>query len=103
MHIIPLCIYSNVSLVKRVHWLCTHALKDRWHKEHILVTYEMQWTVRYFLYKDKMWQRATNTLTISLEAKAYTIWQADMWKKLTHMTDKVFKCMLSHYISPVII
>ena len=102
VHIILLYIYSNVSIVKRVHWLRARALKDRWHEEHILVTYEMQWTVHYFLYKDEMWQRATNTLTISPGAKAYGIQQANMWKKLAHMADKVFRSLLSHYISPVI-
>ena len=76
-------------------------VKDRWHEEHILVTYEMQWTVWYFLHKGKIWQAATDTPTISPGAKAYAGRQADMWKKLAHMADKNFKSMPSHYLSPV--
>jgi hypothetical protein len=92
---------SNVLLVKRVHWLRARALKDRWHEEHILVTYEMQWTVRYFLYKETMWQVAGLTPTSSPGATAYAVRQGNMWKKLAHMADKVFKSLPSQYVSPV--
>ena len=33
------------SLVKCVHFLRVRALKNRWEEEHILLNYEMQWTV----------------------------------------------------------
>jgi hypothetical protein len=42
-------------IVQRVHWLRARAQSGRWNEEVILVTYEMQWTVRYFLHQAQRW------------------------------------------------
>ncbi|KAF8808485.1 hypothetical protein BYT27DRAFT_7096736, partial [Phlegmacium glaucopus] len=49
---------ESVHEFKWVHWLRARVLhsvtrrkKNRWQEEHILVGYEMEWSVRYFLYQ----------------------------------------------------
>ena len=48
---------SNADVVQRVHWLRGRAQRDRWAEEVILVTYEMQWTVRHFQHNAGIWQQ----------------------------------------------
>ena len=96
-------ILSNKPIVKRVHWLRARALKNRWHEEVVLVTYEMQWTVRYFLHKSTTWSEAIADPSIFSGAKAYAFRQANMWKKLADVADNVFKSMPSRYLSPICI
>ena len=57
--------YTNTFIVRRVHWLQSQAQRNRWREEFLLVTYEMQWTVWYFIYHSQWWQSASlskNTL-----------------------------------------
>ncbi|KAF8157947.1 hypothetical protein B0H34DRAFT_858828 [Crassisporium funariophilum] len=60
---------------KRVHWLRARALNHRWHKEVVLVTYEMQWTVRYFLHQCKQWQEGADNPDVSAGARSYAVRQ----------------------------
>ncbi|KAG1907979.1 uncharacterized protein F5891DRAFT_939182, partial [Suillus fuscotomentosus] len=39
----------------RVHWLRAKALRDRWREEMLLVTLEMDWTCKFFLWKTTIW------------------------------------------------
>ncbi|KAG1889071.1 uncharacterized protein F5891DRAFT_1198771 [Suillus fuscotomentosus] len=39
----------------RVHWLRAKALRDRWREEMLLVTFEMDWTCKFFLWKTTIW------------------------------------------------
>jgi len=87
---------SHICPVKHVHWLHAHAQKDQWHEEVVLITYEMQWTVRYFLHKNRNWEEGAVSTT-SPGGVAYALWQGHMWRK---MADLAFKNMTSHYMSP---
>ena len=91
---------ADIFQVKCVHWLHAHAQKDRWHEEVVLVTYEMQWTVQYFLHKSHQWKDAAGGLNISPGAQAYAHWQCNMWRMLGRIADKVFINTTSQYSSP---
>jgi hypothetical protein len=92
--------HTYCSLVTRIHWLRARAQKDRWHEEVVLVTYEMQWTVRFFLHRTTKWEEAACTVAVSPGAKAYALRQAKMWKTLAESADKVFESTTCDYISP---
>ncbi|KAG0696298.1 hypothetical protein DFH29DRAFT_768062, partial [Suillus ampliporus] len=38
-----------------VHWLWTLALQDCWAEELLLVSWEMTWTVQFFIHKSQQW------------------------------------------------
>ena len=44
-----------------VHWLRLQAQRNQWREEFLLVTYEMQWTVRYFIHHSQQWQSASES------------------------------------------
>ena len=48
-YLIPLSVW-------RVHWLRAQAQKECWEEEVILIWYEMQWTVQYFLHNRGLWE-----------------------------------------------
>ena len=90
----------SYSLVKHVHWLRAQAQKNRWHEEVVLVTYEMQWTVRYFIDRRNKWKEGAECPTISPGAAAYASRQSNVWNDLADLADHVFKNTTIHYISP---
>ncbi|KAM6491255.1 hypothetical protein JOM56_013494 [Amanita muscaria] len=73
----------HVFLVKRVHWLRAQTQMTRWQEELLLVTYEMQWTVRYFLHQTTKWESALSHPNITPGASAYASRQKMKWHKLT--------------------
>lgn len=87
--------------VRRVHWLRARALNERWHEEKILVGYEMQWTVRYFLYKCKEWEEGRDTVGVSAGGKVYAARQARRWKAYAEAADTLFSRTTGHYLSPL--
>jgi hypothetical protein len=87
-------------LVKRVHFLRARALKNRWEEEHILLNYEMQWTVRFFKNKAEKWKVASHYPDITRGAKAYALRQEFRWKQMAINSDSIFKNTSSDYISP---
>ncbi|KAF9552461.1 hypothetical protein CPC08DRAFT_646869 [Agrocybe pediades] len=98
----------------RVHWLRARAQAERWHEERLLVTYEMQWTVRSFLHKSEDWKKAalpgrTDPPGVtalpqrrdSPGAKAYAQRQAHTWLALAVISDRKFKIANKYYKSPI--
>lgn len=88
-------------IVRRVHWLRSRAQRNRWREEFLLVTYEMQWTVRYFIHHSQRWQLAsesTNTLPGPL---AYANRQHASWYELALRADQAFRSTNADYISPL--
>ena len=88
--------------VKRVHWLRARAQHMRWREECILVRYEMEWTVRYFLHKSDLWTLGDHT-NIAAGAVAYAHRQAAMWRDLAHYADQSFKSVNVNYKSPLFV
>ncbi|KIM41065.1 hypothetical protein M413DRAFT_41140, partial [Hebeloma cylindrosporum] len=84
---------ATILEYKRVHWLRARAQKMRWREEAIMVNYEMEWTVRYFLYKREYWSEASSADggRISAGANAYTFRKAAMWDDLALYADKLFR------------
>ncbi|KAM6490431.1 hypothetical protein JOM56_014104, partial [Amanita muscaria] len=86
---------------KRVHWLRARAQMTRWQEELLLVTYEMQWTVRYFLHQTTKWESALSHPNITPGASAYASRQKMKWHKLTCRADKAFRSESRSYLSPL--
>jgi len=90
---------SSYILVKRVHWLRARAQKNRWQEECILVRYEMEWVVRYFVHKSQFWQSAQSG--DSPGPAAYATRKAAMWRQLARFADGSFKNININYKSPL--
>ncbi|KAF9470551.1 hypothetical protein BDN70DRAFT_775409, partial [Pholiota conissans] len=78
---------------KRVHWLRARAQKDRWHEELTIIPYEMEWTVRYFLYESQKWRSAIGGTgrPISPGAAAYADRKMVMWHLMAIDSDGLFR------------
>ena len=109
-------------LVRRVHWLRAQAQKMRWREEVTLLTYEMQWTVRYFIHKSKFWSDIENSLAENRSIPAVLPTRSNMdidiiehssgvlaylkhknstWYQLALKADKIFKAINNAYKSPL--
>ena len=81
-------------IVQRVHWLRARAQSGRWNEEAILVGYEMQWTVRYFLQQAKRWDSLVTSEKecgkLSAGPAAYAARKAAMWRWLALRAKKRF-------------
>jgi hypothetical protein len=88
-------------IVRCVHWLRSQAQRNRWREEFLLVTYEMQWTVRYFLYDSQRWQSASRSENILPGPLAYANRQQALWHQLALRADKAFRSTNVDYISPL--
>jgi hypothetical protein len=80
----------------------------RWQEEVTLTGYEMQWTVRYFLYRCKKWElpaepASVSTRTnLSVGAVAYWNRKKAVWMELAIKADKIFRRCNSAYESPLL-
>lgn len=79
----------HVLVVQRVHWLRGRAQKCRWEEEVILVQYEMEWTVRYFLNNMTMWEDRS-TACSDRGAAAYAARKAAMWHSMALQAEDQF-------------
>jgi len=92
---------ADIFAVQRVHWLRARAQKERWAEEKILVGYEMQWTVRYFLHYRDAWRERTRTgIGIALAgSRAYGARKEAMWEHLAQQAEVAFKTTNMSYVS----
>lgn len=102
-----MCFWSFIGIpltlliVRRVHWLRSRAQRNRWREEFLLVTYEMQWTVRYFIYHSKRWESASRGNNTLPGALAYANRQQAWWQELALRADNAFRSVNADYISPI--
>jgi hypothetical protein len=91
-------------LVQRVHWLRGRAQKGRWEEEVILVGYEMQWTVRFFVHKQEVWEgrRAMANDNQATGPAAYAARKAAMWGWMAQDANHLFIKANSAYITPLL-
>ena len=54
---------TNPLLVYRVSWLRAKARFSRWSEEFRLVGYEMQWSVKWFWWKEEQWRKRLRDVT----------------------------------------
>jgi hypothetical protein len=80
-----------IFLVQRIHWLRARAQSHRWKEETVLVTYEMQWTVRYFLKEAAIWNNRSKWNQNSPGAAAYAARQAAISFRRAAAADRMFK------------
>ena len=74
----------------------------RWEEEHILLNYEMQWTIQFFKKKSEKWKVASDYPDIWSGAKAYALHQESRWKGMSTKSDVIFKDTSPDYITPFI-
>ncbi|KAF8816556.1 hypothetical protein BYT27DRAFT_7220649 [Phlegmacium glaucopus] len=86
---------ESVHEFKWVHWLRARAQKNRWKEEQILVGYEMEWSVRYFLYWAKVWEECCNVAALSPGAIAYAARQNARWRQVAAAAESLFKVRMS--------
>ena len=88
--------------VRRVNCLRARAQKHCWDEECMLVRYEMEWIICYFLHKNHFWQSAlTADLTQVPGQAAYAHRKAAIWDKLARDADHSFKNINKNYKSPL--
>lgn len=105
-------ILNLIHLVRRVHWLRARAQLMRWQEEVTLTTYEMQWTVRYFIHKSKFWSdvqtipASTSNTPANIQfdvagCHAYSKRKYWTWHQLAIKADNTFKVINNAYKSPL--
>lgn len=78
-------------LVYRVNWLRSKARYDRWAEELSLVKSEMTWTLLFFDWHRREWEKkvASSEKMGERGHKAYALKQAAMWEKFQKEGDKL--------------
>ena len=71
----------------------------RWQEEVTLIGYEMQWTVRYFLFMSRKWVMPHTGSSAS--AIAYGRRKQAVWEELMKKADHIFKTSNPAYQSPL--
>jgi hypothetical protein len=97
-----------------VHWLRARAQLKRWQEEVTLTSYEMQWTVRYFVYMSRNWVLHSRTSfgsgtggagtipgNLTTGAIAYHKRKRAVWEDLTKKADGIFRRSNPAYQSPL--
>ncbi|PPQ93197.1 hypothetical protein CVT25_007856 [Psilocybe cyanescens] len=87
---------ATILEFKHVHWLCARAQFQRWDEEKTLVSYEMHWTVSYFINKSRLWKSAAtapgrDSVPLLPGVVAYAHWQSDLWHQLALIADQSFQ------------
>jgi hypothetical protein len=69
-------------LVLRVHWLRARSQNNRWQEEIILINHEMEWTVRFFLNRARLWKRRHEDPSMNVGPMAYAARQQAQYESL---------------------
>lgn len=80
-----------------MHWFWAQAQRKQWHEECILLSYEMQWTVRYFLHKSREWEEGLGSGDAG--RRAYAAWQVKIWLDPAQCAHEAFYEANCHYKS----
>lgn len=82
-----------------MHWIRARCQKHRWHEEFILTTYEMEWTVRYFMFQASLWtDRRISAQDSGLAgAAAYAARKIGLWITLAHNAEAKFLSINSNH------
>ena len=91
------------SLVHRINWLRARARFHRWREEFNLLSHEMEWVTRYFLYQMNKW--STWQKMAADQAKpghvCYAERQKDLWNMLAIDADTRFQ-LSNYYYKPLV-
>lgn len=85
--------------VQRIHWLRARAQRYRWEEESILVQYEMQWTVRYFINEARKWNKYQLLSEVSPGARAYAARQAAISARRAATSEREFKIANPNHVT----
>lgn len=77
--------------VYRIHWLRARAEKNRWSEELYLTEHEMVWTVKYYMYMAKLWEKRRMEYIHNQGLKAYAEQQIALWNDLGRVTQNLFR------------
>jgi len=92
-------ILTNPLSVYRVSWLRAKAHFTRWSEELRLVEAEMQWTVKWFLWKVEQWRTRLKDLEEQERPPGldcYCHKQMVLWDSLAEQAQKRFSTLLGH-------
>jgi hypothetical protein len=78
--------------------LRARAQKNRWNEEYILVGYEMNWVVRFFYHRAKLWETRQTGGIITAGAAAYAARQHARWLDIAAAADRKFKSINPNHI-----
>ena len=96
------CLYLYSKLhIQCIHWLRARAQWHRWQEETVLVNYEMEWTVRYFLKEADTWKSWSLNIQQSLGAIAYAARQSAVWYGRAATAERCFTSVNSSHVSLV--
>ncbi|PPQ76735.1 hypothetical protein CVT25_004546, partial [Psilocybe cyanescens] len=95
---------ATILEFKRVHWLRARAQFQRWDEEKTLVSYEMQWTVSYFMKKSRSWKLAAagpgrDSAQLPPGVVAYAHRQSEIWHQLAIIADQSYQRSNPNYKS----
>jgi hypothetical protein len=62
----------------------------RWQEELLLTKYEMQWTVRFFMYMARLWQTRRDLPSSTRNRRAYAEERISLWNDMGRSADLTF-------------
>ncbi|EAU83220.2 hypothetical protein CC1G_11681 [Coprinopsis cinerea okayama7 len=86
----------------RVNWLRAKSRAERWEEEHTLLTYEMDWVVRFFAYKQDQCRQWAAMKPESPGHNAYAMRQSEMWRLMCMNAQKAFLKTRQSVLNPVL-
>lgn len=94
--------YYNVQtfVVYRVNWLRARETYKRTREEVILVSHEMEWTVRYFDHQAKQWSMRKSAIDTSGH-RSYALRMESMWTRFATRSREVFNATSQQFPPPL--
>ncbi|KAF9531675.1 hypothetical protein CPB83DRAFT_891565 [Crepidotus variabilis] len=90
---------THISEYYRLNWLRGRAQLHRWKEEVLLTRYEMEWTVRFFMYTANLWASQRDQQLPSAPSHiAYAEEQLAIFNQLGKIAEHRFSVVNSHYV-----
>lgn len=86
--------------VYRVNWLRTRETYKRTREEVILVSHEMEWTVRYFHHQAERWSKRKSAIDTAGHL-AYALRMESMWTRFATRSMEVFSATRQKFPPPL--
>jgi hypothetical protein len=85
--------------VNRVHWIRARGQRNRWQEEFVLTGYEMEWTVRSYMFKSMEWDKHLQSSLADGDAgaAAYAARKKDDWNLMAYKADRQFALINPSY------
>lgn len=81
--------------VYRLHWLRARARFNRWKEELMLTKYEMQWSVRYFMFQAHRWENIRDMDSNTRCMKGFAAEKIALFNELGRMAELAYLTVFS--------